>query len=866
MVFKFRLSLQELFSARSRRVGSGRPSPRIRQRPLPAMLEELEYRRLLSLTAIDHGLLVSDPDYKDVYGVKGATWLANANLAATKTFGVAGINPNGSMTWETALNWVAAMNAADYLGHNNWTLPLSPDKDPNGTITNPTYHAQFGFDCDASAMGHLFYDEFGGVAGESVSGIHNASTALFENFQPYLYWGGYWPDSNRPLPVSFTFSNGFMGTTNSNDFLYAIPEFPSDPTDVPQPPPDNNIIPLQPVSPNPSLTLSPDKQIVHDSALNINWLANADLAATNSFGLPVGSDSSSTDININPDGSMNIPTATAWINAMNAADYLGHNNWRMPDTSEDPDNHAGYYHTGSEMGELYYTEFDGQAGSTVLQTHDSAFSKFQNFQPDLYWSGTSNVDESGNNGNKTFSFGNGYQGGNYEADQWFVIPVFDGNILTVTNNHDSGAGSLRAAASAASPGDTIEFSSSLSGSTINLHSTIDLDEPLYIVGPGASKLAISGQNNVGLFDIEAGGTGSTITNLTLQKGQSGEGGAVFDDGASLVLNSDNFKQNQAASRIAGNGAFGGALAVLAEATTGMTVTVMDCQFNNNTATGGAGGMGAGGAVFVDFQNSTGGSVSFDGDVFSSNSAVGGNGGAGAPGFLSGGNGGAGGAAEGGAIDVHLGGSAATTNLSITNSTISGNVATGGNGGAGGLGLVGGNGGNGGSASGGAVYLDSTGTALPDIWTLQNDAIVGNVSQSGAGGNGGLGLRGGNGGNSPASVGGGIADYFTGTLNILDGAISSNSVNDGRARKRRHRHHCRHQRDKLWRLRWRPVCRSDRDGRCNTGSYHDRRQFRRLRPRCLGYLGLDLIVLNWTEHSIEQWTCFCRCHPYTAADK
>jgi hypothetical protein len=45
-------------------------------------------------------------------------WLANADLAADPTmrFGVDGINPDGSMTWETALNWVAGMNQAHYLG------------------------------------------------------------------------------------------------------------------------------------------------------------------------------------------------------------------------------------------------------------------------------------------------------------------------------------------------------------------------------------------------------------------------------------------------------------------------------------------------------------------------------------------------------------------------------------------------------------------------------------------------------------------------------------------------------------------------------------------------------------------------------
>ena len=79
MVFKFLHSLQELFSARKRQVGSGRPPPRIRRRSLRAMLEGLESRWLLSLTAIDSGLLVSDPDYKGVNGVTGATWLNDAS-------------------------------------------------------------------------------------------------------------------------------------------------------------------------------------------------------------------------------------------------------------------------------------------------------------------------------------------------------------------------------------------------------------------------------------------------------------------------------------------------------------------------------------------------------------------------------------------------------------------------------------------------------------------------------------------------------------------------------------------------------------------------------------------------------------------
>jgi hypothetical protein len=53
------------------------------------------------------------------------TWLQDANLAATNTFGVSGINADGTMDWLTAQQYVAAMNAAKYLGFSNWRLPKS---------------------------------------------------------------------------------------------------------------------------------------------------------------------------------------------------------------------------------------------------------------------------------------------------------------------------------------------------------------------------------------------------------------------------------------------------------------------------------------------------------------------------------------------------------------------------------------------------------------------------------------------------------------------------------------------------------------------------------------------------------------------
>src|SRR3954447_24114469 len=75
------------------------------------------------------------------------------------------------------------------------------------------------------------------------------------------------------------------------------------------------------------------------------------------------------------------------------------------------------------------------------------------------------------------------------------------STLTVTNNHDGGAGSLRAAIKAANSGDTIVFAPSLDGQTITLTSgELAISKSLDIEGPGADKLAVSGNNAVRVFD------------------------------------------------------------------------------------------------------------------------------------------------------------------------------------------------------------------------------------------------------------------------------------------------------------------------------------------------------------------------------
>lgn len=129
------------------------------------------------------------------------TWLANANLAATNTFGVTGLNVYGLMTWAKANEWIAAMNSANYLGVNDWRLPTVIDTGTPGCDWAVT-GTDCGYNVDLSTgeMAHLYYSTLGNVGLFNTSGNPTGcpggpnycltSTGPFSNLQPYGYWSG----------------------------------------------------------------------------------------------------------------------------------------------------------------------------------------------------------------------------------------------------------------------------------------------------------------------------------------------------------------------------------------------------------------------------------------------------------------------------------------------------------------------------------------------------------------------------------------------------------------------------------------------------------------------------------------------------
>lgn len=339
--------------------------------------------------------------------VRNITWLADANLAATQPFGVAGINPSGSMSYPTALRWIAAMNAAKYLGHDDWALPATPPEDA-GCGSHNRY--AFGFGCTLSPLASIYGDALGLAFPATAVAMPSTDVKGFSNFQPYIYWSeslnANHSDTNENGFTTFSFNNGFQGSNVSKNFMYVLPMVPG--------------------------KVAADKAAgtIYDPVAKVTWLANANLAATETFGVA----------GIAASGAMQHSTALTWIKAMNAAAYHGVRRWQLPPTIErDPSCSAketfGFGCAGSPLGSLYYGVLGLTKGQPVVAAPDDPVGPFHNLEPYLYWAchGAATGDACNSDPDLpshvfgwSFSFGNGFQGTTMYANDLYVTAYHPG--------------------------------------------------------------------------------------------------------------------------------------------------------------------------------------------------------------------------------------------------------------------------------------------------------------------------------------------------------------------------------------------------------------------------------------------------------
>jgi hypothetical protein len=238
------------------------------------------------------------------------------------------------------------------------------------------------------------------------------------------------------------------------------------------------------------------------------------------------------------------------------------------------------------------------------------------------------------------------------------------STLTVMNLDDSGPGSLRSALAQAQNGDVINFDSGLQGTITLTSGELKVERSVMIQGPGANLLSVSGNHASRVFEVFSG-VQACLSGLTVSDGVAnapgsgvnlvGGGGIFVASHASLMLtgsvvtgNIGNSTSAPAGSLVTGTG--GGIF-------NAGTLTLIDDVISNNTAnTGSAVGVragqvnAAGGGIF----NRRDAILTMVGTAVMNNTAN-----AGASSFLT---------------DAEGGGIVSSGILSLTDVTVSGNIA------------------------------------------------------------------------------------------------------------------------------------------------------------------------------------------------
>jgi len=173
--------------------------------------------------------------------------------------------------------------------------------------------------------------------------------------------------------------------------------------------------------------------------------------------------------------------------------------------------------------------------------------------------------------------------------------------VTVTNNNDSGPGSLRDAIASAAAGDIITFAPDLASQTITITSgqlDISVGKNITIDGAAAPGLTISGNNASRAFFVNANVATATtfaVKNLIITNGKTTDRGGAIGTTDEVNLTVDNVQFNNNVADRGGGAIFGNF---------NNTLTVTNSKFNGNVATAANDERGAGAIGFLSFKTFT----------------------------------------------------------------------------------------------------------------------------------------------------------------------------------------------------------------------------------------------------------------------
>lgn len=161
------------------------------------------------------------------------TWLSDGNYASTSGYvdTITTVWDDGRMTWGQADTWAGQL---DFSGFTDWRLPTGvaiindPSCESIQFLGGGSHNGEFfNYNCTASEMGHLFFNELGAVVDI------NANTAIFnetifDNLLHDNYWSGTAADpachltSTNDCAWDFDFRNGITEDYPVNLNFYAL--------------------------------------------------------------------------------------------------------------------------------------------------------------------------------------------------------------------------------------------------------------------------------------------------------------------------------------------------------------------------------------------------------------------------------------------------------------------------------------------------------------------------------------------------------------------------------------------------------------------------------------------------------------------
>src|SRR5437764_12097012 len=195
------------------------------------------------------------------------------------------------------------------------------------------------------------------------------------------------------------------------------------------------------------------------------------------------------------------------------------------------------------------------------------------------------------------------------------LPSAHAATITVTNNRNSGSGSLRQALADDHNEDSSNFDSSLKGQTITLTSgELVVNKIVSINGPGPNNLAVDANHASRVFHVSEGAS-AVISGLSIINGSASGlyGGGIYNNHSTLSVINCTLSGNSAASGGGiGNESYQGTA----------TLTVLNSTLSRNSAASGGGIYSEGqldGSATLEVLNSTlsGNWATFGGAIYAS---------------------------------------------------------------------------------------------------------------------------------------------------------------------------------------------------------------------------------------------------------